>query len=278
MPAPNVIDAEKLIRLIGLPTAPLILDVRVQPENLSELQLIPGSLPFSRTDADLPETRRVVIACIDGRAHSHSVAALLRQRGIDAEVLEGGVSGWAAAGLPRIPAAALPKRDASGRTLWVTRARPKVDRIACPWLIRRFVDPLAAFLFVPPSDVSGVAARLGAEPFDIEGANVRWSHVGDGCSFDALVNGLGLAGFDALARLAIVIRGADTGHPELALEAAGLLAVSLGLSRMFEDDNDQLEAGMLVYDALYRWSRDATGETHDWVSHQPAASRKKVRP
>ena len=278
MPAPNVIAAEKLLRLIGLPTAPLILDVRTPSEGLSDWQLIPGSIPLPLADADLPATRRVVVACADGGAHSQSVAALLRQRGIAAEVLEAGLTGWADAGLPRIPAGALPPRDAMGRTLWVTRARPKVDRIACPWLIRRFVDPLAAFLFVPPSDVLGVASRLGAEPFDIEGDGVRWSHAGDDCSFDALLHGLGLAGFDALARLAIIVRGADTGQPGLAPEAAGLLAISLGLSRLFDDDHGQLEAGMLVYDALYRWSRDATTETHDWVSHQPAATRAKPRP
>ncbi len=277
MPAPNSISADKLKRLIGLPSAPVILDVRAPHAG----PLFPGSVAWPSGQGSrpgLPAARSVVVACEDGRSHSHGVAALLRQQGLVAEVLEGGFAGWTAEGLPLLPAVALPPRDPAGRTLWVTRARPKVDRIACPWLVRRFVDPMAVFLFVPPADVQGVAARLSAEPFDIEGESVRWSHSGVRCSFDAMVEGFGLGGFEALGRLADVVRGADTGHPELAAEAAGLLAVSLGLSRMFDDDNAQMEAGMLLYDALYRWSRDATGETHNWESHQPPALRGKARP
>jgi len=279
MPAPNAISADKLKRLIGLPLGPLILDVRPSPDGF----LLPASIAWPSGPGGLPPVppvppgRGLVIACENGRALSHGVAALLRQQGVGAEVLEGGIAGWAAEGLPLVPAAMLPPRDASGRTLWVTRARPKVDRIACPWLVRRFVDPLAAFLYVPPADVQSIAARLSAEAFDIEGEDVRWSHVGERCSFDAMVEGFGLGGFAALGRLAVVVRGADTGHPELAPEAAGLLAVSLGLSRMFDDDNEQLEAGMLLYDTFYRWSRDAMGETHNWESHQPASSRGKGR-
>jgi hypothetical protein len=165
--------------------------------------------------------------------------------------------------------AVLPPRDGKGRTVWVTRARPKVDRIACPWLIRRFVDPAAIFLFVATAEVAGVSERLDAAPFDVEGA--FWSHRGDLCTFDTMVEELGLSTLVALARLAPIVRGADTAHPELAPQAAGLLAVSLGLSRMFADDHEQLEAGMLLYDSLYRWCRDAVDETHDWVSHQPRA-------
>jgi len=150
---------------------------------------------------------------------------------------------------------------------FVTRARPKVDRIACPWLIRRFVDPGAIILFVAPAEVAGVSERLDAAPFDVEG--VFWSHRGEACTFDAMVGELGLAGVPALERLATIVRGADTARPELAPQAAGLLAVSLGLSRMYAEDREQLEAGMLVYDALYRWCRDAVDETHDWVSHAP---------
>ena len=155
---------------------------------------------------------------------------------------------------------------------WITRQRPKVDRIACPWLIRRFVDPDAVFLFVAPSDVQGVAERFGAAPFDVEG--VFWSHRGELCTFDVMVEELGLSGLRALAHLALIVRGADTASPEIAPQAAGLVAVSLGLSRMYSDDIEQLEAGMVVYDALFRWCRDAVDETHDWVSHTPKA---KVR-
>jgi hypothetical protein len=142
-----------------------------------------------------------------------------------------------------------------------------VDRIACPWLIRRFVDPAAAFLFVAPADVSGVAQQFNATPFDVEG--VFWSHREELCTFDIMVEELGLGGFEALQHLAAIVRGADTAHPEIAPQAAGLLAASLGLSRMYADDLEQLEAGMLIYDVFYRWCRDATDETHDWVSHKP---------
>jgi len=143
----------------------------------------------------------------------------------------------------------------------VTRARPKIDRIACPWLIRRFVDPSAVFLFVPAAEVAAVADRFNATPFDIE--EVYWSHRGDLCTFDVMVEEFGL-GTDPMLRLATIVRGADTSRPDLASEVPGLLAASLGLSRMFNDDLEQLAAGMTLYDAFYRWCRDATEETHNW--------------
>ena len=144
---------------------------------------------------------------------------------------------------------------------WVTRERPKIDRIACPWLIRRFVDPGARFLFVAPSEVPGVAERFGATPFDIE--EVFWSHRGPLCTFDVMIEAFGLS-HPALDRLARIVRAADTAALDLEPEATGLLAVSLGLSRMFRDDLEQLDHGMLIYDAFYRWCRDAAGETHNW--------------
>jgi len=186
------------------------------------------------------------------------------------------VEAWIKAGHSLVPEAALPPRDAQGRTVWVTRARPKVDRIACPWLIRRFVDPNAVFLFVAPAEVVGVAERFAAAPFDVEGDGVVWSHDGERCTFGVMLDGFGLSGLKPLAHLALIIRGADTARPDIVPEAAGLVALSLGLSRMFADDLEQLEAGMLIYDALYRWCRDATGETHDWVSHQPKGARAKM--
>ena len=149
--------------------------------------------------------------------------------------------------------------------MWVTRARPKIDRIACPWLIRRFIDPNAVFLFVAPPEVPPVAERFGGEPFDIE--NVFWSHRGELCTFDVMLDEFGLR-TEPLLRLAVIVRGADTGRLDLAPEAAGLLAASLGLSRMYADDLAQLEAGMALYDAFYRWCRDATDETHGWPSHK----------
>jgi hypothetical protein len=120
-----------------------------------------------------------------------------------------------------------------------------------------------------------VAEKFSATPFDIEGQGVFWSHRGDLCTFDVMIEEFGLGGFDPLQRLAGIVRGADTDRPDLAAQAPGLLAASLGLSRMFADDLEQLNAGMLLYDAFFRWCRDATGETHDWVSHTP--SRAKAR-
>jgi hypothetical protein len=144
---------------------------------------------------------------------------------------------------------------------WVTRERPKIDRIACPWLIARFIDREAQFLFVPPDAVQRVARHTGAIPFDVEG--VELSHRGPLCSFDAFLLAYNLSDA-ALADLAVIVRGADTAHLELAPQSAGLLAISLGLSRLFDDDQEQLRHGFVLYDALYRWLRDGRNETHSW--------------
>jgi rhodanese-related sulfurtransferase len=265
MPAINAIAPDKLLRLIGTPSCPPLVDVRLSGD------LVPGSIRRAAESvegwADRLGASHAIIICNHGGETSAGVAAWLRQAGIRAEILEGGAEGWAGAGMPLVREAVLPPRDANGRTFWVTRARPKVDRIACPWLIRRFVDPAAIILFVAPAEVAGVGERFDAAPFDVEGA--YWSHRDKMCSFDVMVEELGLAGLPALQRLALIVRGADTARPEIAPQAAGLLAVSLGLSRMFADDHEQLDAGMLVYDAFYRWCRDAVDETHDWVSHVP---------
>jgi len=270
MPTVNAISPEKLARLVGTPACPPLIDLRPSGD------LIPGSRRRSTDDVerwvvDLNASSAILI-CRDGVESSPGVAAWLRHAGVRAELLEGGAEAWAAAGLPTVRETVLPPRDSEGRTRWVTRARPKVDRIACPWLIRRFVDPEAVFLFVAPTEVAGVGERFDAAPFDVDG--VFWSHRGDLCTFDTMVEELGLGALSALARLARIVRGADTAHPELEPQAAGLLAVSLGLSRMYADDLAQLDAGMTVYDALYRWCRDAVDETHDWVAHQPKARAK----
>lgn len=273
MPAINTITVDKLIRLIGTPNCPDMIDIGVDPDR----HMIPGSR--RPTVAAMPDwtggygSGPVVVVCDDGGPASQGVAAWLRQAGIDADHVEGGRGAWIEAGFPTIDPIALPPLDADGRTLWVTRARPKVDRIACPWLIRRFVDPAAMFLFVAAPQVDAIAERMGATPFDVEG--VRWSHDGDRCTFDVMVEAFGLGSSTALMHLAAIVRGADTGHPDLVPEAAGLLALSLGLSRMYADDHEQLDAGMLVYDALYRWCRDATTETHNWTSHVAPRSRER---
>jgi rhodanese-related sulfurtransferase len=273
MSSTNAITPEKLSRLIGTPNCPAVIDVRPDGD-----ELLPASVRRSAEDvhnwAHAFIGKRVVVSCVHGKERGAGVAALLRTEGIDAETLEGGFAAWREAGLPLIDATKLPERDPLGRTVWVTRSRPKVDRIACPWLIRRFIDPSALFLFVAPSEVAGVAERFGATPFDVDG--VFWSHRGEMCTFDTMVEEFGLHAFGALGKLAVIVRGADTAHPEIAPQAAGLLAASLGLSRMYSEDLEQLEAGMLIYDAFYRWCRDAVDETHDWVSHKPKRARETV--
>ncbi|MDO9713664.1 sulfurtransferase/chromate resistance protein [Paracraurococcus lichenis] len=265
MPAPDIITAPQLSRLVGTPEAPRILDVRTDEDFAADPRTLPASLRRDhRRVADWAAgvgPTPVVVVCQRGQKLSQGVAAWLRHYGTPAEVLEGGFEAWAAAGAPLVRPDRLPARDAVGRTLWVTRARPKIDRIACPWLIRRFVDPAAVFLFVAPSEVLAVADRFGATPFDVEG--VFWSHRGELCTFDVMVEEFGLRS-EALSRLAAIVRGADTARPDLAPEAAGLLAASLGLSRIYREDLAQLDAAMVLYDAFYRWARDATAETHNW--------------
>ena len=146
---------------------------------------------------------------------------------------------------------------------WITRERPKIDRIACPWLIRRFIAKDAQFFYVPSDQVFTVAKETGATPYDIPGAE-PFSHHGEQCSFDAFLDHYRLHE-PALDRLAVIVRGADTARPDLAPQAAGLLAISLGLSANFTDDHAMLEQGMVVYDALYTWCRLLQDETHNWT-------------
>lgn len=266
------ISAAQLSKLVGLPDAPVIIDVRIPDDVAADPRRLPGSVSRSHTDvsawANAYAGQRVVVSCQRGLKLSEGVAAWLRHHGIAAENLTGGFEAWRDAGGLLLRSAALPPRDAAGRSVWVTRTRPKVDRIACPWLIRRFVDRHAVFLFVSPSEVAAVAERFAATPFDIEG--VFWSHRGERCTFDVMVEEFGLA-TPALDRLAAIVRAADTATLETVPEAAGFLAVSLGLSRMFRDDLAQLDAGMLLYDAMYRWCRDASEETHNWPAAAGAA-------
>ena len=263
MPGPNQITPAQLARLIGTPDCPTLIDVRI-PEDVAESpHLIPGSRLYGHNALpQLPPGTRAVVICKRGRKLSEGAAALLRTKGVAAEVLEGGTLAWAEAGLPVLPLHLTPQTD-----LWVTRHRPKVDRIACPWLIRRFINPDARFLFVAPADVSDVAMNFAATPFDIEG--VFWSHRGDTCTFDTLIAEFGLS-TPALDRLAVVVRAADTDRHDLAPQAAGLLALSVGLSRMYRDDLAQLEAGLALYDALYLWARDGFTEGHDWPAGRGA--------
>lgn len=137
---------------------------------------------------------------------------------------------------------------------WITRERPKIDRIACPWLIARFIDQGAEFLYVPPEAVLETAAATGAIPYDVPG--VELTHVGELCSFDTILTKYQLTD-PALTRLAVIVRGADTDRLDLAPQAAGLLAISLGLSCVFADDQEMLRHGLVMYDALYAWCKQA---------------------
>ena len=150
---------------------------------------------------------------------------------------------------------------------WITRERPKIDRVACPWLIARHIDPRAEFIFVPPAEVEARAAELGATPYDVEG--VELSHVGPLCSFDAFLLKYELAD-PALHEIALIVRGADTACLDLAPQAAGLLAISLGLSHNFASDAEQLRHGFVVYDALYAWSVHVRDEPHNWNPQRAA--------
>src|ERR1700754_3134308 len=266
----TTISPDKLARLIGTADAPALIDVRTEADFAADPRLIPGAVRRSHEDAaDWSGEftgRSAVVVCLRGAKLAQGSAAWLRNASSEAETLDGGFEGWKDAKLPLIDATKLPPRDAQGRTVWVTRARPKIDRIACPWLIKRFVDPAAVFLFVAPSEVLAVGERFNAAPFDVE--NVFWSHRGEKCTFDVMVEEFGLA-TAPLLRLATLVRGADTARLDLAPEAAGLLAASLGLPGISSDDLEQLEAGMALYDAFYRWAREASDETHNWPTNKP---------
>jgi rhodanese-related sulfurtransferase len=271
MPSNTDITVAQLSRLTGLPDAPAIIDVRDDADYAADPRLLPCALKrdWDQTASWIaawnpPPGTRAVVVCQKGLKLSEGVAAILRARGVAAEVLEGGFAAWRAAGGLLFSPAKLPPRDARGAMVWVTRARPKIDRIACPWLIRRFIDASATFLYVAASEVTAVAERFNAAAFDIEGS--FWSHRGETCSFDTMLAEFGLKS-EALDRLAVIVRGADTDRLDLAPQSAGLLAASLGLSRSHRDDLAQLEASMSLYDAFYRWCRDAVGETHDWPGH-----------
>jgi rhodanese-related sulfurtransferase len=265
VPIPDTITVTQLARLIGTPDGPVIIDVCTDADHAADPRMLPGSIRRDfRTVSSWASDyagRAVVVLCKRGLKLSQGVAAWLRHAGARAENLEGGFEAWVKANGLLVRPDHVPSRDSQGRTVWVTRVRPKIDRVACPWLIRRFVDPSAVFLFVAPSEVRDAADRFKATPFDIE--DVFWSHRGDSCTFDVMLDEFGLHS-EALDRLAPIVRGADTDRLDLAPQAAGLLAASLGLSRMYRDDLAQLEAAMPLYDAFYRWARDAAEELHNW--------------
>lgn len=268
MPSPSAITVSQLSRLIGTPAAPVLIDIRIDEDFNSDPRSIPGSFryPFKSIDtlASTFISKQVVIICHKGQKLSQGAAAILRDAGASAEFLEGGHVAWVDNNQPLVSIARLKNRDHNNRTIWVTRHRPKIDRIACPWLIKRFVDPNALFLYVEPSEVLAVSEKFNAASFDVEGAT--YTHREEKCSFDVMLDEFGLD-TEPLRYLATIVRGADTGQHEIAPESAGLLATSLGFSRMYKDDLTQLEASIPSYDALYRWCRDARSEKHDKAMH-----------
>jgi rhodanese-related sulfurtransferase len=212
----------------------------------------------------LSSERPVLVYCAHGHERGQGVAAALRGLGIAASYLEGGFAAWEGAGAPTI--AHHPRAERLEPSVWVTREGPKIDRIACPWLIRRFIDPGAIIHFVSPDMVAEAASVFGWEPFDIP--DVPLSHRGDACSFDTFLQEFDLRD-PHLDALAPIVRGADTARPELAPQAQGLLALSLGLSALYPADIQMLEHGRMLYDALYAWRRDAGDERHSWVGRLP---------
>lgn len=243
---------------------PQLLDIRREDAFAAATSSLPGAL---RRDPEtafawagrLDPHRPVIAACVWGHNVSQGVAWQLAQRGFDTRYLEGGIAAWQAIGLPTAPKPNAP-------SVWVTRRRPKVDRVACPWFIRRFIDPDARFLFVEPSQVMRVSAKTGGTAFDIPGAPYTHEAQADGsegCSFDAFV--ARHRPDDAAAqRLALIVRGADTARPDLHPAAGGLFAAALGFSALIEDDHALLRHAFPLYDALYLWCRDLQQETHTW--------------
>ncbi|WP_442865972.1 chromate resistance protein ChrB domain-containing protein [Aminobacter sp. HY435] len=262
-----MISSQELSRLVGTGKCPLIVDVRREAVFAAAPTRIAAALWRDHMKVDewlpqLPEGRRIVVYCAHGHNVSEIALAKLLAAGADAAVLEGGIDAWQAAGGPMVVREAPGLEPGLPRpSEWVTRARPKIDRIACPWLIRRFIDPLAVFHFVSAEWVKDIADETGAIPFDIK--EVHYSHRGDDCSFDTLISEFGLTD-PALLHLARIVRGADTARLDTEPQAAGLLAISLGLSAIEDDDHAQLEMGMTIYDGLYGWCRHATDETHNW--------------
>jgi rhodanese-related sulfurtransferase len=255
---------------MATPHAPQVVDVRRRDIYESQAGLLPASAwreptAHAKWIATLDRTRPVVIACKAGGELSQFIAAELRGLGFNAAMLEGGQAAWSEARLPLIDRRTVERFVPSRPSVWVTRRRPKIDRIACPWLIRRFIDPDAKIIFVDPDYAEAAAREFNGTPFDI--ANVEISHEGARCSFDTMLKLFGLESEPSLARLALIVRGADTARPDLAPEAAGLHAVSLGLSALAgDDDHGLLRQGFVIYDALFAWARYAADETHNWPS------------
>ena len=265
--ATSFISIAQLFSTLGTSAAPLLLDVRAQPAFQADPRMLAGATwrdPATVTDwrKYLPVHRDIVVYCVRGHEISKNTCSALREIGLRAYSLEGGAETWKSAGLPTIEKRAELRIPAgvNAPTKWITRERPKIDRVACPWLIRRFIDPTAEFIYVTAKDVLSAAETQNAIAYDVP--NVQFTHRGDECSFDALVADFKLND-PVLTDLAIIVRGADTGQPTLTPQSHGLLAISLGLSELYRNDHDMLSHGMVIYDALYAWLKSARAEIHN---------------
>ncbi len=254
------ISVSALRALHGSAFAPIVLDVRKTPAWQADTHTLAGALRCAPEDvakfaASLPRDRAIVAICVHGHEVSQNATKALTGASLQASFLEGGITAWLAVG-----GATMQRREAAAPSQWITRERPKIDRIACPWLIRRFIDPLAVFHYVPSNQVIVEGAKLGATPYDVP--DVQYSHRGEECSFDAFIADHALHDA-ALQTVAQVVRGADCDALHLAPQSAGLMAISLGLSALYADDHVMLEHGMVIYDALYAWAKSARGEAHN---------------
>lgn len=260
------ISVEELAALVGTSRSPLLFDVRRREVfNVAE-RLIPGAKwrHHQATDEwidEIPPHADAVVYCVHGHQMSLSPVARLRAKGRNVRQLAGGIEAYVEAGGITISKSDGVPKGYGSASRWITRQRPKVDRLACPWFIKRFIDPAAEILYVHEDWVQGSAIELDAVPFDIP--DTVFSHDGEKCSFDTFLDRFDVQD-PALRHLALIVRGADTARLDLAPEAAGLLAMSLGISAANDDDHAALAQGMVIYDALYSWIRNAASETHNW--------------
>ena len=256
----SAISVSQLQAEIGGANPPIVIDVRRSPAFLGADETIGGALrrdpeQVGRWAKALPRAGSVVVYCVHGHEVSQGAAGALDATGISARYLEGGFEAWKHAG------GQIDRKPRNAPTRWVTRERPKIDRIACPWLIARFVDAEAQFLYVPTKKVLDTAQAQQAVPYDVP--DVHFTHEGELCSFDAFLKHYRLHD-PAIDELGTIVRGADTARLELAAQAPGLAAISLGLSRNFQDDHEMLRHGMVLYDALYTWCKEGKEELHTW--------------
>ncbi|MEC9342923.1 MAG: chromate resistance protein ChrB domain-containing protein [Pseudomonadota bacterium] len=260
------ITAQELASLVGSGRSPLVIDVRRREVFEQSTRRIAGAIWRDHMRAaewsrQFARDARIVVYCVHGHNVSEIAASQLSVLGFDVALLEGGIDAYEKAGGTLVARTGPGVDPAAGPSIWVTRERPKIDRVACPWLIRRFIDPFAVFHFVSAEWVKDVAEETGATPFDIEG--VPFSHEAGNCTFDRLIGQFGLDE-PALVHLARIVRGADTAQFDLDPRSAGLLAISLGLSAIEPNDLRQMEQGLPVYDDHYGWCRHAVNETHTW--------------